>query len=199
MPTKEKIKQVKGSIPLNEKLLNKYLSARDIFDNANNILKNKKIAIKLVDIPEIENLDFSVIKIGSLKIIANEIFNNYHTKNSFKNDNNLIVVSKHGINESVEKIYNNYRQRNLLREHLIIFSNLGNIIKNAYLVNQSREIKNRQNLLHWNYYLDNLIINGRKYFLEFDVRSMEDGTNQYRIQRLEMKKQVATTGGINKN
>lgn len=83
MSTKEKIKQVKGNIPLNEKLLNKYLSARDIFDNANHILKNKKITIKLVDIPEIENLDFSLIKIGHLKIIANKIFNNYHTKNSF--------------------------------------------------------------------------------------------------------------------
>lgn len=182
MITKEKNK---GNIPLDIRILNKYSGAREIFDNANQILKNKKITIKVNNISEIKNLDLDMLKIGNLKNLAYEIFNKYHTKNMFKNKDKLITVTKHGIEESIEKIYNNFNQRKLLKEHLIIFSCLGDIIENAYLVNQTRERKNRKDLLYWSYYLDNLLINDIKLFLEFDVRSMEDGSNQYRIQRLE--------------
>lgn len=66
---------------------------------------------------------------------------------------------------------------------------MGKIIENAILVSQAKERKNRDDLLYWNYYLDNLIINGRKYFLEFDVRSMEDGYNQFRVQRIILKQE----------
>lgn len=191
MITKEKNK---GNIPLDDKLLNKYSGAREIFDNANQILKNKKITIKTNNISEIKNLDLDMLKIGNLKNLAYEIFSKYHTKNMFKNKDRFITVTKHGVEESVEKIYNNFNQRKLLKEHLIIFSCLGNIIESAYLINQTRERKNHKDLLYWSYFLDNLQINNIKFFLEFDVRSMEDGSNLYRIQRLEQKNKYPRQG-----
>lgn len=74
-----------------------------------------------------------------------------------------------------------------MKEHLLVFSDLGDIIENATLVNQTKETKNRENINYWNYYFDGLEINNELYYLEFDVRSMENGENQYRVQRLEKK------------
>lgn len=71
-------------------------------------------------------------------------------------------------------------------EHLIIFSKLGMIIERAILVNQIYERKNRRNILYWNYYFDNIYINDKKYIVEFEIRSIDIGLNQYRIQRLEI-------------
>lgn len=184
MITKEKNK---SNIPLDDKLLNKYSGSREIFDNANQILKNKKITIKINNIFEIKNLDFDMFKIGNLKNLAYEIFNKYHTKNRFKNNDSIIIVTKHGIEESIEKMYYNRIQRDLSILHLLVFSSLGKIIEDATLVSQTYERKNRTDLLYWNYYLSKIYINDKIYFVEFDVRSMEDGSNQFRVQRIELK------------
>ena len=117
--------------------------------------------------------------------MAYSIFKKYNSKSIFENDGNKITVSKSGINESIEKIFNNKIQRNLLKEHLQVFSDLGDIIEHATLVNQTKEAKNRSNINSWNYYFDGLNINNELYHLEFDVRSLDTGENQYRVQRLE--------------
>lgn len=179
----------KGNIPLDKKFLNKYSSAREIFDSANIILKNKKPNIRLTNIPEIDNLNLNLIKINNLKKVASEIFFKYHKNNIFINDNNFIVVTKHGIDESIQKIYNNFEQRDYLKEHLIILSSLGKVIEDSILISQAKENKQRPDLLYWNYYLDNLYINSQKYILQFDVRSMQDGNNQYRVQRIILKQE----------
>ena len=179
------IKQVKGNIPINQELLNKYPNVKEIFKNEkNNYDGNVKINNEIV---ELSNFDINKINIGDLKKLANDIFIKYNQKDTFENAGNKIVVNKSGINESIEKIYNNRTQRSLIKEHLQVFSDLGDIIENATLVNQTRETKNRKNINYWNYYFDGLEINGELYYLEFDVRSMENGENQYRVQRLEKK------------
>lgn len=119
-----------------------------------------------------------------------KIFKEFNAKTVFLNDGNKIIVSKSGINESVEKIYSNKEQRNLMKEHLYVFSVLGSVIEHATLVNQTRE---RKNIYSWNYYFDGLIINGDLYHIEFDVRSLHNGQNQYRVQRLQ-KEQSAHSG-----
>ena len=96
-----------------------------------------------------------------------------------------IKISKTGIDESIEKIFNSKYQRELLDIHLLVFFNLGNIISKAKLVNQAKELKIRSNINYWNYYFIKLIINKKVYYLEFDVRSMDSGENQYRVQRLK--------------
>ena len=173
----------KNNIPIDNKLLNKYKNVKDIFNNefdnydGNIDLKN--------EISEIENSNLSNLKISDLKQLANTIFSKYNSTNNFVNNGNEIVVTKSGINESIEKIYNNRRQRNLLKEHLQVFSDLGDIIEHAKLSNQASNIKNNPDITHWNYYIDGLNILGESYKLVFDVRSMKDGQNQYRVQRLE--------------
>lgn len=186
MQTKEKVKQVKGNISLDNKLLNKYESVSSIFNNADKMLKKNK-KIKIYNIFELNNLDLSIMKAERIKKLANKIFNTYHSINIFINGNNKILVSKNGLNESVQKIYNARVQRDLLKEHLIIFANLGIIIENSILISQTLERKGRTEILYWNYYLDSLYINDKLYILEFEVRSMNNGQNQYRIQRLELK------------
>ena len=182
MITKEKNK---GNIPLDKKLLNRYKTARAIFDDAKNILScNKKI--RIYNTADIENLDLNRLKILEAKALANNIFNKYHDKNRFLNNGNEIIVSKSGIEESMEKIYNNRIKRDFIIEHLIIFAKLGMIIERAILVNQIYERKNRRNILYWNYYFDNIYINDKKYIVEFEIRSIDIGLNQYRSQRLEI-------------
>lgn len=185
MQTKEKVKQVKGNIPLDNELLNRYASVKYMFEDASRILSESD-EIKIYYCPEIIYVNISTIQIFDAKLIANRIFNKYHMKNIFINDGNKIIVSKKSINESIVKIYHNRVQRDLLKEHLAVFANLEIIIKNAKLVSQTLERKGRRETIYWNYYLDKLYINDKCYFLEFEVRSMNNGQNQYRIQRLEL-------------
>lgn len=183
IPTANDIKLAKGNIPINENLLNKYPNVKDIFSNERNNYDGN-VNVKS-EISELKYFDINNTNIADLKKMANNIFIKYNQKNIFENNGNKIVVNKSGINESIEKIYNNRKQRNLVKEHLLVFSDLGDIIENATLVNQTPELKNRENIKLWNYYFDGLKINGELYHLEFDVRSMASGENQYRVQRLE--------------
>lgn len=180
MQTKESTSYV--NIPLEDKLLNKYARVQDIFDDETNILRNDKKILNISNFLNINVLNLKDLKVENLKAMAWHIFNEFHNINVFRNDMNYIVVTKHGIEESVEKIFYNRFQRKLCLEHLLVFSKLGYIIENAILVSQTFERKGRADLLFWNYYLDIVCINGKFYLLEFDVRSMKDGSNQYRIQ-----------------
>ena len=172
----------KGNIPINNKLLNKYITTDEIFKYE----KNYEINIIINDVELIKEINICELSIEEIKKKANEIFNKYHYDKIFINNNNHILVSKNGINESIQKIYFNRKQRELLLEHLLVFSSLGKIIEEAKLVNQAKERKNRKKYNSWNYYIDGLIINNKKYLLEFEVASLDSGENQYRIQRLKM-------------
>lgn len=196
MITKEKNK---GNIPIDNKLLNKYRTARAIFDDVKNVINYSFKEIRIHDIIDIEKLDLCNLKISDAKLLANNIFNKYHINNNFLNNGNKIIVSKSGIDESMEKIYNNRIQRDFMVEHLIIFSKLGIIIESAKLVNQVYEKKYRKYTLFWNYYLNNVYINNKLYIIEFEVRSMHDGENHYRLQRLELsqiKNKRCTAGAL---
>lgn len=144
------INQVKGNIPINQDLLNKYSTAREIFDNESNNFDGK-VNVKN-NIQELNNIDVFSLKPKEIKELAYSIFKKYNSKSIFENNGNKITVSKSGISESIEKIINSKVQRNLLKEHLQVFSDLGDIIENATLVNQTKETKNRSNINSWNYY-----------------------------------------------
>lgn len=72
-----------------------------------------------------------------------------------------------------------------IKEHLLIFTKLGDIIESAKLINQTYENKNRNKYILWNYYFNGLIINNTIYNIEVDVVSRYDGENHYRIQRIK--------------
>lgn len=173
----------KGNIPVDKKLLSKYDSVKRIFKNTN-LDKNY---IKMIDIPNFNKFNLDSIKIEEFKKLCNSIFNEYNNVNYFLNNGNKIYVSKSGINESAQKIFNNRLQRNYIKEHLIVFANLNLVIENAILVNQVLEHKSRSDIFYWNYYVTYISIANNLYVVEFEVRSMLDGQNQYRIQRLEIK------------
>lgn len=189
------IKISKGNIPINEELLNKYANVREIFDKESNNY-NGNVNIKN-QIKELNNIDVSKITNTEVYHKAVEIFNNYHNINVFINDGNNIIVSNSDIKESINKINNNSLQNKYLKEHLLVFSNLGNIIEKASLVNQTYENKNREINKVWSYYLNGLGINGCNYLFEFDVISKENGENHYRVQRLEKKQTLPSESVIN--
>lgn len=195
MQIKEKIKQVKGNISIDEELLNKYRNVKEMFDDAENILKRKRVIIRLVSIKEIEELNLENLKIESLKVVANKLFNKYHKTNIFDNKGCEICVTKNGINESIQKLYNSKNQRNFLKEHLMVFTKLGDIITDSVLVSQTLERKERAGILYWNYYLNNIYINRKFYIIEFDVRILNIGQTQYRVQRINLKQEKTSNPG----
>lgn len=172
-------------ISVKKELLNKYASVEDIFIHEKSKIKSRILIGN--NIEELQTVDLEKIKIGELKSLAYRIFCNYHNIRIFTNDSKKILVSRSGINESIEKIYHNRVQRELLLEHLKIFSSLGDIIEKAHLVNQAYENKGRFKYHSWNYYLDGIIMNNQEYLLEFEVVTLDSGENHYRVQRLDIK------------
>ena len=72
-----------------------------------------------------------------------------------------------------------------MKEHLLVFSDLGDIIEHSKLVNQVPETKGREKYNSWNYYYDGLKIGNNSYNFEFEVVIMFNGENHYRVQKLE--------------
>ena len=83
---------------------------------------------------------------------------------------------------------------------MLVFSDLGDIIEHSKLVNQIPELKGREKYNSWNYYYDGLKIGNNLYNFEFEVVSMSNGENHYRVQKLEKlnnKKTEVSTGSTN--
>ncbi len=179
---KLKIKNI--VIPLDDKLINKYSNKDEIF-----IKEKVKYKIIIINnIIELKNINLDTLKIEELKRLAIKIFNNYHLNNTFINNENNIVVFGTGIRESIEKTYYNRTQREYLKEHLLVFSKLGKIIESSELVSQVIEKKNRKKYIHWNYYLNGIVINRKKYAIEIEVVSLDSGFNQFHLERLKIQK-----------
>ncbi len=174
------IELVKGNIPIVPELLNKYGSVKEIFECEN---VSKRFIQLNYSLDEYLNLD---CKISNMKNLAIE-FESNHFNNKFVLDGNYILVSKSGIRESIENIYRSRKQHDFLKEHLVILMNLEKIIEHARLVNQCGEKKKREKYNGWNYYLTNLFIGENFYLLEFEVVSMSNGENHYRVQNLYKK------------
>lgn len=178
IPTANDLKLAKGNIPINENLLNKYSNAKDIFSNER---------INQDGIVSVKNVDFDLTNKTATDIyhIATDLFSNNHANNVFINDGNKIIVTNQDIKESINKIYNDRLQKKYLNEHLSVFTDLGDVISNAKLVNQTPEGKGREKYNLWSYYYSGLKINNELYNFEFDVVSRNDGENHYRLQRIE--------------
>lgn len=178
-----RINQVKGNIPINQELLNKYNNVTEMINK--NINKyDGKVDIKS-SIIELNNIDLNNMSQNELSNLAINIFEKYNSGNTFINDGNKIKVTRSGIKESINKILYNKNQKQYLKEHLQVFSDLGDIIESATLASQTTEGKSRENNKIWNYYLNGLNINDSNYLFEFDVVSRQNGENHYRVQRLE--------------
>ncbi len=177
------INQVKGNIPINQELLNKYNNVSEMINK--NINKyDGKVDVKS-SIAELNNIDLNSMSQNELSNLAINIFEKYNSSNTFINDGNKIMVTRSGIKESINKILYNKNQKKYLKEHLQVFSDLGDIIESATLASQTTEGKSRENNKIWNYYLNGLNINDNNYLFEFDVVSRQNGENHYRVQRLE--------------
>lgn len=177
------INQIKGNIPINQELLNKYNNVSEMI-NKNVNKYDGKVDVKR-SIAELNNIDLNSMSQNELSNLAINIFEKYNSSNTFINDGNKIMVTRSGIKESINKILYNKNQKQYLKEHLQVFSDLGDIIESATLVSQTTEGKSRENNKIWNYYLNGLNINDNNYLFEFDVVSRQNGENHYRVQRLE--------------
>ena len=183
----------KGNIPINDNLLNRYKHYNDMLEKEQQSFKTPNITLTK-NVKDINNIELYNLSFQDVFKLARGIFNKYNSKNTFINDGNIITVSNADIKESVDKIFSSQKQRGLLKEHFLVFKNLGEVIESATLSNQTFDNKKRNNI--WHYYLNGLNIDGQLYILEFDVTSREDGTNHYRVQRLEkIKTKADVTAG----
>jgi len=129
-------------IPMKEELLSKYKSVKEIFNNEKS---NYDGIVKIENyLSELENVDILNLSASKTKQLAKTIFYKYNSKNTFENNGNKIIVSRRGIDERINKIFESKEQRNLLKEHLMVFSDLGDIIEHATLVSQSKEKKSKE-------------------------------------------------------
>jgi len=180
------------NISIKKELLNKYSNISQLLEDESCFNNYDEEIIIKDNLKEIENVKYNLLTSTEAYHLALKIFQKYNNFNKFNNNGYEIIVSNGDIKESVNKIYYNKKQRNLLKEHLLIFSNLGNVIERAILVCQTTERKNRENNAVWSYYLIGLKINKKKYIFEFDVVSRDNNENHYRVQRLkEIKKQTS--------
>lgn len=173
------------NIPIDENLFNKYVNVREIFLKQDTIC-NATTKIDMLDI-DINNKNATEIY-----HIVVDLFKNNHKQNIFINNSSKIKITNQDLKESINKIFNDNLQNKLLKEHLSVFSNLGNIISNWSLINQTFENKNRSNYNTWNYYFNYIYIGNVLFMLEFDVVSRKDGENHYRIQRLKKADTLST-------
>ena len=181
-----KINHNQGNIPIKLNLLNKYENVREIFDNESNKLK-RSINLKN-DIVELKNIDIKKLDSKKVKDFIKKEFRKSSNDSIIINNASKIIITNGGIEESVNKIFNSRTQRNLLKEHLYIFLNLNKILSGSKLINQTKENKGRVDINYWNYYFNKVNIDGQEYNIAIDVRAMKDGTNQYRVQRIEKNK-----------
>lgn len=181
-----KIKHNQGNIPIKLNLLNKYENVREIFDNESNKIK-RSINLKN-DIVELKNIDIKKLDSKKVKDFIKKEFRKSSNDSIIINNASKIIITNGGIEESVNKIFNSRTQRNLLKEHLYIFLNLNKILSGSKLINQTKENKGRVDINYWNYYFNKVNIDGQEYNIAIDVRAMKDGTNQYRVQRIEKNK-----------
>lgn len=182
VPTEQIIKQTKGNIPINQELLKKHSNVKSIFDEVRNKYDGE---VKIDNTIDMSGIDFSNLKSPAMYSYAKDIFNKNHKTNEFYNNGNKIIVSNRDIKHTVTYIYKTPGQKNMLPQHLLVFSDLGDIIEHAKLINQSGSNDIGTNENSWHYYYDNLDIKGEKYTLVFDVVSRDNGENHYRVQRLE--------------
>ena len=174
-----------GNISIDKDLFGKYENVTDLINQEINNYDGKVNVDK--NIIELENVDINNLNCSKLYYLALKIFNKYNSTNIFINDYNKIIVSNGDIKENTNKIFYNQKQKKYIKEHLQVFSKLGDIIESATLSGQALEVKNRENNTIWSYYLNGLNINDELYLIEFDVISRQDGENHYRIQRLQKK------------
>ncbi len=121
-------------------------------------------------------------------------------KNIFLNNGEEIYVSNSDIKESIAKTVRSESQKKLLTEHLELFSKLDKIIENGQRINFAPEVKARKKYSNWDYYALPIVIDGKKFILEFDVTLRDNGQKHFRIQRIfklqDIKKQVIPTGMV---
>lgn len=192
-------KQKRHNIPIDESFINKYINVKDIFYNE----KQKQhctISLKY-NFKEINSINFKSIKpkeSTKYKEFAIYLYEKYNTEHNSNNSNNIIDITRDGIRKSIDTIFKSKDQLNMIKQQLIVLVNLNKIITHSILVNQSKENKNRIKINHWNYYFSKVKINNRIYYIELDIRSMSNGLNQYRVQRISTKKVDHSTGVANK-
>ena len=132
---------------------------------------------------------------------AKQEFNNIG-KNIFKNNKDIIYVSNGDIKECVAKIVRNTEQKRLLSLHMLLFSNLDKIINKGIKIASAKETKGRYQNLKWDYYIVFIVINRKKYIVEFDTLLRERNEQHFRLQRIftlnSIKKQATATGRVDK-
>ena len=105
-------------------------------------------------------------------------------KKIFNNNNDIIYVSNGDIKESIAKTVRNSEQKQLLKEHIAIFSNLDKIIETAEKINFAPEVKSRIKYQIWNYYATAIKINNIRYITEIDIVIKENNEKHFRIMRI---------------
>lgn len=159
--------------------MNKLLEKTNIIDSkVNNYMESIKYNFK-----SNIKIDTSIVQYGDKEYINYESASErviYHKAKTlfshigekvFYNDLEAIYVDNGDIKESIDKTIKNPNQKKLLYENLAIFSKLNVIIQNAKNIACSKnDLKGRLNYKCYKYYVSNVLIDNKKYVVEFDTR-----------------------------
>ena len=174
--------------------MNKLLEKTNIIDSkVNNYMEsikynfksNIKIDTSIVQYGDKEYINYELASERVIYHKAKILFSNIGEK-VFYNNLEKIFVSNNDIKESVDKTIKNVEQKKYLNENLAVFSKLDKIIEKASIISISKnDIKGRKKYFNYKYYVSNVIIDGKKYVVEFDTRIQNSTGKDERHFRLE--------------
>lgn len=193
MKYKEKLSEEKPREKTNKKLdnnLKTYSNINEaIYDYAISIKNNFISNINIKTNENMASINYSEQPQTIIYTKAKEMFSKID-RNTFKNGIEDIYVSNGDIKESIAKTVRNIKQKKYITEQLEIFKNLDQIIENGKLIAKADENKGRYKYSNWKYYATPIIINNKKYIVEFDTTLRNDGQRHFRLIRLYSIKEV---------
>ncbi len=157
--------------------VNKYIEK--IKNNfSTNIIINTKIIKE-------ENINYNSASERAIYNKAKILFSKIGKK-TFCNNSEIIYVSNNDIKESIDKTIKNPYQKKYLKENIAVFAKLDKIIESAKVLSySSNDLKGRVEYKEYKYYVVNILIDNKKYVVEFDTRIQNTNGKNERHFRLE--------------
>ena len=196
-------KKLNQTVEMPKSELKQYENITDaVNDYANKVKSDFKTNIEIKTNKKIAPVDYKSQSQATIFQKAKSVFSKIG-KSVFKNNGENIYVSNGDIKESIAKTVRNEQQKQLLSEHMEIFSNLDKIIENGELIAKGNETKGRSQFNNWDYYATPVKIDGENYIVEFDTVVRDNKQKHFRLERIYSlndftKKQAVPTDKIDK-
>lgn len=145
-----------------------------------------EISINTEILPDETN--YEKMREAELYCEAKKLFSKIN-RNIFKNGEQNIYVTNSDISESIHKTVTNSEQKKYMKQNIVVFSKLNEIIEKGKLISFDKiDKKGRNEYYNYEYYVSNVKIDNKPYVVEFDTRLQVGTTGKierhFRLERI---------------